>query len=374
MNQRVAFVTEFCPPYRTGFFELFAERFDAKFFFCDRREKWEAYGDFDYETASGIRLRERYNVAYPVFWKLYRYDPDVVVGGPVEGFGGHASYLYAKLTGTPFVLWTGEWHLPLTTFRTVTFPLIRRIYDGADAIAVYGPHVRDYLTDLGIDPEKIEIAWNTVDTSKFGETSPERRTEVREEWGISEGASVVLYVGRLVKEKGVEYLCDAFETASDELETDSHLLVVGDGDRRESLESRMEKAENVTFTGYVDNDDLAGYYDLADVFVLPSITTDVFKEPWGLVLNEAMSAGTAVITSSSVGAARAGLVRDGVNGYVVPERSDAAIADRLISILSDDERAREMAARSQDVIAEYDYDRMVDGVEAAMDLATNPNR
>lgn len=378
MSETVAFVTEFCPPYRTGFFERFAERFDTKFFFCDHRDKWEAYGEFDYETLSGVRFRDRYNVAYPVFWKLYQHDPDVVVGGPVEGFGGHASYLYAKLTRTPFVLWTGEWHLPLTTFRTATFPLIRRIYDGADAIAVYGPHIRDYLTDLGVDAEKIDIAWNTVDTSKFRDVSPERTAELREEWDIPAKANVVLYVGRLVKEKGVEYLCEGFESASEELETASdesetatHLLVVGDGDRREELQAQTEDAENVTFTGYVDNDDLAEYYDLADVFVLPSLTTDVFKEPWGLVLNEAMSAGTAVIASSSVGAARAGLVQDGTNGYVVPERNAGAIADRLVSILGDEERANEMANRSRDLIAEYDYDRMVDGFEEAIDVATD---
>ena len=370
MEPRIAFVTEFCPPYRTGFFELFAERFDAKFFFCDHRDKWEAYGDFPYETIEGVRLRDRYNIAYPLFWKLFQYDPDVVVGGPVEGFGGHAGYLYAKLTGTPFVLWTGEWHLPKTTFRTVTFPLIRRIYEGSDAIAVYGPHVKAYLSDLNVNDEKIELAWNTVDTDKFTGVSEEREQSVRNQWDIPRDANVVLYVGRLVYEKGVEYLIDGFASAQEAADQDTYLLIVGDGEQREALEERTEDVANVVFTGRVDNDELPAYYTLSDVFVLPSLTTDIFKEPWGLVLNESMSVGTAVIASSSVGAARAGLVRDGVNGYIVPERNADAIADRLLSILADDGRKRSMAAESREIIASYDYDAMVDGFDRAIESVT----
>lgn len=371
MDGKIAFVTEFCPPYRTGFFERFSDRFDAEFFFCDAREKWGAYGDFSYQVVDGVRFRDRYNVAYPVFRRLFAYDPDVVVGSPVEGFGGHAAYLYAKATDTPFVLWTGEWHLPKTTFRTLSFPLIRRIYCGSDAIAVYGPHTRAYLEDLGIDAGKIRIAWNTVDTDEFSNPDPARESDLREKWGVPEDANVVLYVGRLVYEKGVEYLLDGFAGGEPRLNEETHLLVVGDGDERPALESKAEGVENVTFTGFIDNADLPEYYALADVFVLPSITTDVFKEPWGLVLNEAMSAGTAIIASSSVGAASAGLVRDGENGYVVPERNADAIADRLRSILTEDGRSERMGVRSREIISEYDYDRMVDGFEAAIGVATD---
>lgn len=369
MVGKIAFVTEFCPPYRTGFFERFADRFDVEFFFCDTREKWGAYGDFSYQVLDGVRLRDRYNIAYPVFWRLFTYDPDVVVGSPVEGFGGHAAYLYAKVTNTPFVLWTGEWHLPKTTFRTVSFPLIRRIYHGSDAIAVYGPHTRDYLEDLGVDGEKIRIAWNTVDTNEFSNHDPSSESELREEWDISEDAKVVLYVGRLVYEKGVQHLLDGFATSEPKICRETHLLVVGDGEERAALESKAADVDNVTFTGFIDNADLPEYYALADVFVLPSITTDVFKEPWGLVLNEAMSAGAAVIASSSVGAANAGFVRDGENGYVVPERNSDAIADRLETILADEELSERMSVRSREIISEYDYDRMVNGFEAAIDVA-----
>lgn len=374
MPQRVAVVTEFCPPYRTGFFEAIDDRFDATILFTDTKESWRAFGDFDYRELNGVRLRERYRVTPGVFWHLAEIDPEVVVGGPVEGFSGQSAYLYAQATGKPFVLWTGEWHLPLTTLRTLSFRFIRRIYHGADAITVYGPHVRSYLDDLGVDTEKITIAWNTVDVGQFGPTTPEQTGEIRERHGISSETPVVLYVGRLVKEKGVEFLIEAFESITDETSPDPHLLIVGDGDRRAALESTAEKVPNVTFAGYVENNRLARYYTLADVLVLPSIQTAEFREAWGLVVNEAMACGTPVIATGQVGAAAGGLISDGVNGYVVPERNAAVLADRVARVLSDPELATRLGRRARQIVSEFDYERMIDGVEEAVDLAVSRRR
>jgi hypothetical protein len=76
----------------------------------------------------------------------------------------------------------------------------------------------------------------------------------------------------------------------------------------------------VRFAGYVPSRETRPYYALADLFVLPSITTASFKEPWGLVVNEAFNQGVPVIASDAVGAAAGGLVQSGVNGLIVPER------------------------------------------------------
>lgn len=365
---RVAIVSEFCPPYRTGFYEAFADRFDSKVFFCDTKESWRAFGEFPYVELSNYELRDRYALAPEVFGALREYDPDVVVGSPVEGFGGQSSYLYARATGTPFVLWTGEWHLPLTTLRTTTFPLVSRIYEGADAIAVYGPHIEQYLADLGVDREKISIAWNTVNTSKFA-TPEQDPGRLRQELGIPSDSPVALFVGRMIESKGVRYLIDAFEIVQERVTGEPHLLLVGDGNDYESFEQQAESVSNTTLTGYVDNDRLPAYYALADCFVLPSVQTAIFREPWGLVVNEAMSSGTPVIASGQVGAAAAGVVEDGKNGYVVPERNVGALADRLASLLDDPEMAATFGTRARERIRQFDYERMVDGMAEAIETA-----
>ncbi|GKZ13298.1 hypothetical protein HAL_11790 [Haladaptatus sp. T7] len=367
MTLRVAVVTEFCPPYRTGFYEMLADKYEVRIFFCNSKESWRAYGDFDYSELSGYLFRDRYKITPTVFTHLYRFDPDVIVGAPVEGFGGQSSFLYARATNTPFVLWTGEWHLPLTTLRTVTFPLIRRIYMESDAIAVYGPHISDYLVDLGVEEDKISIAWNTVDTGQFSTFNQDRVADLRKEWGIPDDASVALFVGRLVKEKGVKYLLDAYKTARAVSEKPTYLLIVGDGDQRTELTEQVDDDHDVIFTGYINNELLPEYYALADVFVLPSVVTAEFREPWGLVINEAMSSGTAVITTGQVGASC--IIDEGKNGFVVPERNEAALADRLAEIFENPTMASEMGVQAKKDSKLYDYERMLDGFDEAVQTA-----
>ena len=248
----------------------------------------------------------------------------------------------------------------------MTFPLIRRIYRGADSIAVYGPHIRDYVTDLGIDPEKIHLAWNTTDVDYFRDPNEDDAEELRDQLDIPEGAPVALYVGRHVKEKGLEYLVDAYRQIVGEVEPTPYLLLVGDGDRRDELEKRADDLDTVLFPGYVENENLPPYYGLADVFVLPSVQTEIFREPWGLVVTEAMASGTPVVTSNQVGIAAAGVVKDGENGYIVPERNPHVLADRLKRLLTDEDLRREMGGTASEVIFEYDYDRMIDGFMSAI--------
>ncbi|WP_348611345.1 glycosyltransferase family 4 protein [Halobaculum rarum] len=373
MTQKLAFVTDKCPHYRTGFFERLeerlADRFEMTVFFTDEKEGWQAYGDFSYRSLWNTRLREHYEFAPTVFYLLKQYDPDLIVSGPVEQFAGHAAYLYSQVFAIPFVLWTGEWNVPKTTLRTVTFPLIRRIYRGADSIAVYGPHIKDYITDLGIDPDKIHIAWNTTDIDYFATATDVDTESLRDELGIPTDAQVILYVGRHVKEKGLNYLIEAYREYSDNTDATPYLLLVGDGDLKEEYMDQAADLDTVLFPGYVDNEELPRYYRLSDVFVLPSIQTEEFREPWGLVVSEAMASGTPVIATSQVGVAAAGVVKDGINGFIVPERNPRVLSERLERILGDDELRREMGSAAQETISSYDYDRMVDGFVGAIDDA-----
>jgi glycosyltransferase involved in cell wall biosynthesis len=108
---------------------------------------------------------------------------------------------------------------------------------------------------------------------------------------------------------------------------------------------------------------------LADVFVLPSIQTEIFREPWGLVVTEAMASGTPVITSSQVGIAAAGVVQDGENGFIVPERNASVLGNRLERLLTDESLREKMGDSASEVISEYDYDRMIDGFMSAIQEA-----
>ena len=91
----------------------------------------------------------------------------------------------------------------------------------------------------------------------------------------------------------------------------------------------------MTIVGHVPQDDLPAELERATCLVLPSITTRETNEPWGLVVNEAMHAGLPVVATDAVGAAVGGLVRDGHNGYVVPERNPERLGDAIRRLLGD---------------------------------------
>ncbi|MGI8749893.1 MAG: glycosyltransferase family 4 protein, partial [Thermoleophilaceae bacterium] len=119
----------------------------------------------------------------------------------------------------------------------------------------------------------------------------------------------------------------------------AHLALAGSG----PLEVEAEgPGGGLRSLGYVDESDLPALYAGADVLVLPSIATATFREPWGLVVNEAMLQRTPVIASDAVGAAAGGLVAHGRTGMVFPAGDAAALAGCLVEMAASDEERRAM--------------------------------
>jgi glycosyltransferase involved in cell wall biosynthesis len=132
--------------------------------------------------------------------------------------------------------------------------------------------------------------------------------------------------------------------------------------------------EKTRFVGYVSPEEALTYYAIADLFVLPSVTMPTGKEPWGLVVNEAMNQGLSVIATDAVGAAAGGLVHAGVNGFIVPERDIEALARAIERILSDENVREQMSEKSRQVIAAWDNERMVEGFQLAIEYALKQSR
>jgi glycosyltransferase involved in cell wall biosynthesis len=150
-----------------------------------------------------------------------------------------------------------------------------------------------------------------------------------------------LFVGRGAREKGLAVLVEAWRASG--LRPPAAALVlagVGSGPRALAGASARDAAGN----GVLSLDPLApvelrNLYAASDVLVLPSIRTATFREPWGLVVNEAMNRGLAVIATDAVGAVAGGLVRAEHNGLVVPAGDSAALAGAL-RLLAGDARLR----------------------------------
>jgi glycosyltransferase involved in cell wall biosynthesis len=166
---------------------------------------------------------------------------------------------------------------------------------------------------------------------------------------------VVLYVGRLLRIKGVHHLLGAFPRVLARFPL-ARLLIVGDGEEGQDLQTsarRLGLGPRVAFLGSLPHEDVIRCMRAADVFVLPSLV-----ESFGIVLLEAMSCGLPVVASRVMGIPY--LVEDGLNGFLVPPTDEEALADRITALLSDPDLRARMGEQNRNKAAAYLMPRIAD--------------
>jgi glycosyltransferase involved in cell wall biosynthesis len=283
------------------------------------------------------------------------------------GLGGRValpgSYVAARRARVPFVLWASLWGHPRTFAHALSYLPTLYLYRRADAVVTYGSHVSKYVAARRGARGNVFEAAQAVSVEEFAkEISPELRTHARVHAGApADGGFFALFVGRLEREKGVRVLLDAWRRA--QLGEGSVLALAGEG----PLRAEAERAgSDVQALGFVPRDHLAALYAAADVLVLPSIRTETFLEPWGLVVNEAMHQGTPAIVSDAVGAAAGGLVQDGRNGLVAPQGDSDALAARLRSVALNPGLRKGLGAAAQQDVGAFTYAAWVSGMRQGL--------
>jgi glycosyltransferase involved in cell wall biosynthesis len=207
----------------------------------------------------------------------------------------------------------------------------------------------------GCPPKKIRIVPNAVDTNLF---SPQTERE----------ENLVVWVGRFVPEKGLEYLLKAAKIVSGKAKNVKFLLV-GDGPLKAKI---MKLASDlgllgkfVRFTGPLKREQVANILGRASVFVFPSL-----REGLPLSVLEAMACGTPVVGSDVPGIKD--LVVNGENGLLVPARNPKMLAEALLTLLNEVELRKEMGRRARRVVvAEYSWDSVISKIEKVYYEAIN---
>ena len=274
-----------------------------------------------------------------------------------------ATWAGARRARLPLILWASLWAHPRSAAHALSYLPLRRLYRSADAIVTYGPHVSAYVRARGA--RNVHVAPQSVDNDFWGApgvAAPGERT-----WP-AEAATKFLFVGRPVREKGVGVLIEAWGSSGLQAPT-AALVLVGVGSRPPWIPAGGAAGQalgEVFWLAPVAPAELRNLYAAADVLVVPSIPTRTFREPWGLVVNEAMNRGLAVIASDAVGAAAGGLIRNGENGLVVPAGDSTALADALRRLTDDPPmRARLGRAGAEDVRA-FSHDAWARGFSEAL--------
>jgi glycosyltransferase involved in cell wall biosynthesis len=187
------------------------------------------------------------------------------------------------------------------------------------------------------------------------------REALRAELALEPGRQVILFASKLQERKRCGDLVAAHKLLRQSRpHLLPYLLIVGDGEERQRLEQQAAGDPDIRFVGFRNQTELPRYFDLCDVFVLPSQ-----HEPWGLVVNEAMNAGRAVVVSDDVGCQQ-DLVREGETGVVFPVGDVAALAAALERVLTTAGTAARLGAAARAHISRFGFEQDMAGLRQAL--------
>jgi len=194
-----------------------------------------------------------------------------------------------------------------------------------------------------------------VDISLF---HPRSKIALRSKLGVPHDAKLILFVGRLIPIKNLPFLIEAFAVAKQQC-VDLKLAIVGEGPERDALEKMAAASgvkHDVVFVGYKEGKKLAEWYSASDIFALVSL-----YESFSIVVLEAMASGLPVI-ASRVGYLRT-LVLSGHNGILVNEGEVAELADAMLELSMNQQRAEMMGDQGRKwVTSKFTWEKTADGV------------
>jgi len=378
MSRRLVIITEIISPYRIPLFNALAERGDIDLHVIFLAEtdpglrEWRVYKEeikFSYQVLRSWRYqigRYNYLLNAGICHALELARPDVILCGGYNYLASWQALLWARLHGTPFLLWSESNLRDSRSGHPAVELLKNEFLRHCSGFVVPGHAALEYLLFRGLRKDRIYTAVNAVDNDLFASAAAcarrnaaQRRTEL----GLPD--RYFLFAGRLVREKGVFELLSAYAKLDGALRQEIGLVFVGDGAARHALEAESfgVKPGTIKFAGFAQREQLASYYALAEMLILPTHT-----DTWGLVVHESMACGLPVILSETAGCG-ADLVTDNWNGRIVPPKDVRALALAMGALASQTDQLARMSANSKNRILEYSPGEWCRGIVRMMEAA-----
>jgi len=272
--------------------------------------------------------------------KIIKTNIQIQIIGNTSGhlYQGLIAYIISRITGRKFLMRVNEDNILATILllqkRKINHRIINLgifyilnsiqiyLYKNADWIITHGPMDYDYIKKIN---NKCTFLPLSVDTNLFKKLNNKSKLSLKKD-----KKKIVLFVGRLVPIKGLDTLIMSFKNI---LKTfpETLLIIIGTGYdekyyQKIVFDNRLEK--NILFKGYVPQNILSEYYNMADVYVLPSL-----REELSNTIMEAMACGVPVITTNVGG--NPFLIKNGFSGLLVPPKNIEKLTEALTRILSD---------------------------------------
>jgi len=346
---------------------------DLTVYYCERwgLEKSMDHG-FGQEVKWDIPLLEGYQSQFLVnrssaakpgsFFGLYnpsilgelnrgRYDAVLVHG--YNYLTDWLAFTYCLFNKIPILI-RGESNLlhprPLAV-RAVKKLLLESLFHGISGFLFIGKANRDYYQHYGVTAKCLFHVPYVVNNEFWRQERKKwqsQRDVVRSQYGIASNQPVILFAGKLIDVKEPLLLLEAYRHVRSR--HFCSLVFAGDGPLREEIERQISRQSipDVHITGFLNQTELSKAYVMGDLFVLPSK-----KEPWGLVINEAMNFALPIVVTDRVGCA-ADLVEPEGNGAIVPTGDLHGLAKQIERLVMDSSLRKTWGNRSEAIISEWD--------------------
>lgn len=375
MRRRLVIVTEIISPYRIPLFNALAQHPDVVLHIIFLGEtdpalrQWQVYKEeinFSFQVLPSWRRRiGGYNALLNsgMAKALGKSLPDVILCGGYSYLASWQALHWARRHHLPFLLWSESNLQDFRRSHALTEFLKKQFLHRCSGFVVPGQSALEYVRAHQAKENSIFIAPNAVDNDLFAHAAEKTRRNgaaLRKELALPN--RYFLFVGRLVREKGVFELLRAYASLNQQLREKIGLVFVGDGVSRSLLEKEATSisAGTIRFAGFAQREQLGAYYGLADALVLPTYT-----DTWGMVVNEAMACGLPLIVSRAAGCA-ADLVRENWNGLLVKPKDIPGLESAMSLLAESSSLSKTMGAHSAELIRSYSPEAWSDGVAEAI--------
>ncbi|MCZ8372452.1 glycosyltransferase family 4 protein [Phocaeicola sp. KGMB11183] len=317
-------------PYRLDFFNTLADNYNCHIVFLSRNNRNQPFNQkellskarFTYSFMDiKIVIKNRdFNIGY--LYHIIKYKPDIIIGGEY-GLPVLIPYFYKKLFRQKYTIYTiCDDSLKIAQeCKGIRAKLRSYLVHKLDGFIFISSQVSQWYKENFKIKKKIIVFPIIKEENNY-------QLQLKKSLPISisfqdkfklKGKKIILYIGRLTEVKNLNLLINAYKQIANPNYT---LILVGEGNQKKQLQEKVQKlnlSNQVLFVGRYEGNELYAWYNLANIFVLPSV-----YEPFGAVTAEALQAGCPVLCSQNAGSAE--LIKNNINGHLFDPQNENQLA------------------------------------------------
>lgn len=355
---KVVWINNIPSPYRVEFFNELGKHIELTVIFerdsaDDRNNEWFENSNKNFRCIylNGRKCFKDQSLSLDIIKVLKSLNYDFCVLGVYSSPTQILANLYLRFLKRKFIISSDGGFIKKD--RTISKLLKKFLISGANAWLSTGECTTKYLEYYGANKNKIfKYPFTSINNEDIVNEeiidNINKKKELKRELGVNED-KVILAIGQFIYRKGFDILIKALDSISN----DAACYIIGGKTTEEYYNLIKSNSNNkIYFIEFQKKEIVKKYYQIADVFVLPTR-----EDIWGLVINEAMANGVPVITTDRC-IAGIELIEDNVNGYIIKNEDILSLREKIVKILNDKKLQKSMRYANKEKIKEYTIETM----------------